>query len=412
MKPCLQETRREAAIAIGIDCAKDKHKAAISDNKGNQFGNVFVVRNTRADVDNLQAKVQTIIDEQQQEEKNVKVIVNLESTSVYHIPITSALSEIYQVNIFQPRQTKDETKKNIRRGKTDKKDAIALSKMHLTQTPPETNYSDKDMADIKRIGRMMFYLKDQRTNHKRQLRQLVHLSFPGFDLLYAKLSKKVPWELLKRVKTPLEALELGEAGIQQIIDEASRGQKCKVSGKDVIELATKTIHNTIMAQGAVFCIPTVMRLIEEYTTEYKRFEKKIVTYWSKIKDQWMISTVPFIKDLHAALLHVEFGGFDRFLNGDKTVAFSGLENYVYQSGASTNINGSMTKAGSPIIRRVLWEILSPPTRDISKITAHMKKLRKRGKHHHICVHSGAKKLLRMLNALERNKTPYEAPSQS
>lgn len=167
-----------------------------------------------------------------------------------------------------------------------------------------------------------------------------------------------------------------------------------------------------MAQGAVFSIPTVMRLIEEYTTEYKRFVKKILAYWSKIKEEWMISTVPFIKDLHAALLHVEFGGLDRFPTGDKAVAFSGLENFVYQSGESTNITGSMTKAGSPIIRRVLWEILSAPTRNIPKITAHMKKLKNRGKHHHICVHSGAKKLVRILNALERNKTPYEAPSQA
>ena len=123
----------------------------------------------------------------------------------------------------------------------------------------------------------------------------------------------------------------------------------------------------------------------------------------------MISTVPFLSEFQAACLHVEFGGLGRFLYKDQAVAFAGFENFVYQSGDSKNINGRMTKAGSPILRRILWEIVSPPVRYIPEISEHIKRLMARGKHRNIAVHSAVKKLLGILCALERKNEPYRPP---
>lgn len=405
-KWCMElENRPLLVLGIGIDCAKEEHKVAISDNRGYQYGKIFVIRNVMTDIEKLRTKITTI--EKQIGEK-IEVVVNIESSGIYHIPVYCGLNEHYNVNIYQPRQTSEEGKKNIRRQKTDKRDALTLSKIHLTQTPPMTTYSDKEMANIKKIVRVMYKLKDQRTNLKKLLRHLLHLSFPGFDRLFRDIYKAVPWAILKQVTTPKQALALGAGGLQKIINKAARGQRCKVTGKAIIELSNETIQNDIMAGGAVFSIPTIMAFIEQYDQALKEFEAEIEAYWSTVKDESMLSTFPYLKDVQAAALHVEYGGLANYSTGDKAVAFGGLENYVYQSGKSKHIDGSMTKAGSPIIRRVLWEVVSPYHRSIPHISDHIRKLEKRGKHRHIALHSGMKKLIRLLNAMERNKTPYRS----
>ena len=108
----------------------------------------------------------------------------------------------------------------------------------------------------------------------------------------------------------------------------------------------------------------------------------------------------------AVALHTEFEGFRRFPHPDKAVAFAGIENMVYISGDSKNFNGPMTKAGSPIIRRVCWELLNTPVIYIPKITEHMNKLKSKGKHRYIRVHSASKKMIRTLWAMEHHEQVY------
>lgn len=392
-------------IGVGIDCSKNEHKICISDNFGKEYGKIFTIGNTVKDIEYIVEKILEI-------EKDIgesDVVINMESTGIYHFPLYSSLSKIFNINIYQPKQVKDQSKKNIRKSKTDKRDAKILSKIHLEIPPPETDYSDKEMYDVREIIRQRFSYKDIRTNLKKKFRRNLHIVFPNFDSLYEDPYASVPWNLIKNFPTPEDVLQADISEISEIMKDSSRGQKLKVQPDDLINLAETTIRCDISDRGALFTLRMLMEDIEHLDIRIEQIDQEIKVYWDKIKKDLYFPTFPGIDMVKSVALYTEFGGLNRYSHPDKAVAFSGLENYVYISGKSKNYNGRMTKAGSPIIRRVCWEILSPPKKYIPRLTEHMNKLKNKGKHRSMCIHSASKKLIRILWGLEHNMQEYVKP---
>jgi transposase len=315
----------------------------------------------------------------------------------------------FNTNIYQPKQVKDRLKKNIRKSKTDKRDAKTLSRIHLEIPPPETDYSDKEMYDVREIIRQRFCYKDIRTNLKKKFRRNLCIIFPNFDSLYKDPYAAVTWNLLQNYPTPEDAIRADIIEISEIMEKVSNGQKLKVSPDDFLKLAETTIRCDISDRGALFTLPMIMEDIEHFDRRIEQIDQEIKIYWDKIKNDLYFPTFPGIDMVKSVALYTEFGGLNRFSHPDKAVAFSGFENFVYISGESKNFNGRMTKAGSPIIRRVCWEILSPPKKYIPKITEHMNKLKDQGKHRSVRIHSASKKFIRILWALEHHKQEYVSP---
>jgi hypothetical protein len=104
--------------------------------------------------------------------------------------------------------------------------------------------------------------------------------------------------------------------------KASNGQKCQVNPEDLIGLAEESIRCDIADRGALFGLKLIMEDIEHMDRRIEHIDEEIGIYWDKIKGHLYFPT------------------------------FSGIENFVYISGDSKKFNGSMTKAGSSIIRRV------------------------------------------------------------
>jgi transposase len=389
-------------IGVGIDCNKNKHAVCISDNHGNQYGGVFTIHNKVKDIEYLIEKVLEVEKELGQSD----VVVNMESTGIYHLPLYSAISKIFQTNIYQPKQVKDRSRKNIRKCKTDKRDARTLSRIHLEIPPPQTDYSDREMYDIREIIRQRFCYKDIRINLKNKFRRNLCVVFPNFDTLFKDPYASVPWNLLKICPTPEEVLRLGTQEISKIMEEISKGQQLRVTPQDLIKLSEESIRCDIMDRGSLFGLKMLMEDIEYLDRRIEQIDKEIEVYWNKIKKTLYFPTFPGLDMVKAVALHTEFGGFRRFPHPDKAVAFAGFENMVYISGDSKDFNGSMTKAGSPIIRRVCWELLNTPAIHIPRITEHMNKLKAKGKHRNIRIHSASKKMIRILWALEHHKQAY------
>ena len=103
----------------------------------------------------------------------------------------------------------------------------------------------------------------------------------------------------------------------------------------------------------------------------------------------------------------EYGDLSRFASGDAAVAYAGLENVVYQSGAK-RYDGGMSKAGPKLIRTTLYTSLLLPRKHVPGLTEHMQKLMRKGKHRRVAIHSASKKLVRRLWGLESSKTYFQA----
>lgn len=106
-------------IAVGIDVSKSKSTVAILSSDGEILAKPFSIRHVESDIDNLITYLRSLQDD-------VKVV--MEATGHYHLPILKKLhdSDLF-VCVMNPYLMKKYGDNEIRRGKTDKKDAMRMA---------------------------------------------------------------------------------------------------------------------------------------------------------------------------------------------------------------------------------------------------------------------------------------------
>lgn len=108
----------------------------------------------------------------------------------------------------------------------------------------------------------------------------------------------------------------------------------------------------------------------------------------------------------ALTLITEIGDVSRFPSGKSLVAYAGLDPKVKQSGASLRINTTLTKRGSPYLRRSLYIAAYIARRHDPELKAYFEKKVKEGKRYKEAVSATARKLLYRVYAVWKRGTPY------
>lgn len=120
-------------IAVGIDVSKSKSTVAILNSDGEILAKPYDIRHVESNIDNLITYLHSLHDD-------VKIV--MEATGHYHLPV---LKKLHNADLFicvmNPYLMKKYGDNEIRRGKTDKKDAMrmafyALEKSYLSWKPP------------------------------------------------------------------------------------------------------------------------------------------------------------------------------------------------------------------------------------------------------------------------------------
>ena len=110
-----------------------------------------------------------------------------------------------------------------------------------------------------------------------------------------------------------------------------------------------------------------------------------------------------------AMILAEVGDFSRFDSPDKLLAYAGLSPSTYQSGKlnATGAYAHMEKRGSRYLRYAifnatkyvcLWE---PTFKD------YLARKRAEGKHYNVAISHAAKKLVRLICAMQKSGRPYQ-----
>ena len=119
-----------------------------------------------------------------------------------------------------------------------------------------------------------------------------------------------------------------------------------------------------------------------------------------------ITTIPGISLRMGAMIVAEIGDFNNFDSPDKILAFAGLSPSTYQSGRLNNCYAHMEKRGSRYLRYALFNAtryvcLWDPT-----FSAYLAKKQEEGKHYYVAISHAAKKLVRLIYAMEKSGQPY------
>ena len=102
-----------------------------------------------------------------------------------------------------------------------------------------------------------------------------------------------------------------------------------------------------------------------------------------------------------AMIFAEVGAFSHFNSPDKQLACAGMSPSAYSSGQLKNCCTYMEKLGPRHLRCALYNTTKYVWRRVSVFAAYLAKNRTEGKHYHVAVSHSAKKLVRLIFAMEK-----------
>ena len=119
-----------------------------------------------------------------------------------------------------------------------------------------------------------------------------------------------------------------------------------------------------------------------------------------------ITTIPSIGYRMGAMSLAEAGDFSRFDPPDKLLAYAGMSPSTYQSGQLKNCYPHMEKRGSRYLRYALYNAAKYVCHWDPAFAAYLDKKRAEGKHYNVALSHAAKKLVRLIFALEKSGYSY------
>ena len=119
-----------------------------------------------------------------------------------------------------------------------------------------------------------------------------------------------------------------------------------------------------------------------------------------------ITTIPGIGNRMGAMILAEVGDFSNFDSPDKILAYAGLSPSTYQSGQLTNCYSHMEKRGSRYLRYAIFNAAKYVCIHDPIFAAYLAKKRAEGKHYNVAISHAAKKLVRLVYAIEKTQQPF------
>ena len=147
-----------------------------------------------------------------------------------------------------------------------------------------------------------------------------------------------------------------------------------------------------------------IRLIRELNREIDEIEEQIQSIMDELHSP--ITTIPGLGFRMAAMILAEVGDFTRFDSPDKLLAYAGMSPSTYQSGQLKNCYPHMEKRGSRYLRYALYNATKYVCHWDPAFADYLAKKRAEGKHYNIAISHAAKKLIRLIFAMEKSRQPY------
>ena len=123
-----------------------------------------------------------------------------------------------------------------------------------------------------------------------------------------------------------------------------------------------------------------------------------------------ILTIPGISYRMGAMILAEIGDFSRFDSPDKLLAYAGLSPSTYESGKFVASGGfaHMEKRGSRYLRYALVNATKYVCIWEPSFAAYLAKKRAEGKHYNVAISHAAKKLVRLIFALQTSGRAFQS----
>ncbi|WP_122789990.1 IS110 family transposase [Intestinibacillus sp. Marseille-P6563] len=388
-------------VSVGIDVAKDKHDCFIQSSEGEVLADVFTISNNMDGFHTLLEKIQACTASQD------KIKVGLEATGHYSYNLLGFLLDNgLATYVLNPLRTNLYRKSlSLRKTKTDRVDARTIATMLLSDVglKPYTNTAYHN-EELKSLTRYRFDKVKERAKLKSSISRLVCILFPELEKLVSSLHLATVYALLEEFPGAKQIARAHLTRLKSLLENASKGRYKRDMAVAVRDAARNSIGSKMPAKSLE--LQHTIRLIQELDTEIDEIEAEIEAMMEEIHSP--ITTIPGIGCRMGAMILAEVGDLSRFDSSDKLLAYAGMSPSTYQSGQLKNCYPHMEKRGSRYLRYALYNTTKYVCLWNPTFAAYLAKKRAEGKHYNVAISHAAKKLVRLIFAMEKSKQPYRS----
>lgn len=400
--------------AVGIDVSKGKSTIAVMRPFGEVVLSPFEVHHSSSELSKL-AKLLKSLDGESR--------VVLESTGNYHAPVAKTLHDAgLYVSVVNAMLVHDYGNNSLRRAKTDKKDAVKLANYgldHWLSLPRYVPEEDTRLL-LKNCYRQYQQYAKVQTMLKNNLISLLDMIFPAVNCLFsssARADGSEKWVDFVDAFWHVQCV----AGLSEKAFSAKYLKWCRKHGYNFSEEKALEIHRTAREHVAVMPKSETTKLLVKQAVAQLRTVSSAKAALQNEMDALAASLpeYPVVMDMFGvgpklgSQLMAEIGDVRRFHSKKALVAYAGIDAPPYQSGQLNVHSRSISKRGSPALRRTLFLVMrvylqcSPPDEPVYQYMA-MK--RAEGKPYLVYMMASANKFLRRyyatvkayMNALEQS----------
>ena len=389
-------------IAVGIDVSKGKSTVAILDGDGSIRAHPYEMNHSKAELDAL---IQYII------ATDDHPIILMEPTGHYHYPVLKAFLDAgLSPSLVNPYLLKKYGDTELRKAKTDKKDALRIARYALEKWYSLTPYSplDQKYEDLRFLSSQYRQRISMVTKSKMQLTDLLDESMPGITRILALKSRNpekcMLLQFIKRFHSFDYINSIGKSRFMNSYttlarktgerNTAAKGLSIYELSKASITTRSNTEYMTLALDQCVDILSNSQRAADEIILQMQNIAETIPEY--KI-----LRSMNGVGDRLGPVILAEIGDIRRFHSAKALNAYAGNDAPPYQSGQFESRNRHISKRGNPALRKACFEVmqalkLTKPQDD--PVYLFMMKKEQEGKPYNVAKMAGVNKFLRIYYA--------------
>ena len=378
---------------LSFDVAKGKSVYCFLDEKRNVIKDATLIEHKKDEFDELFNFIS----------KYKNIVVIMESTSVYHLPVENYFrSKTIETIVMNPKLVK-QYRDTLNKSKTDKLDCFKIARCYLG-TIDNLYQKQDEYFMFNPLARQYWSLIEGQTRLKNRYRQLIEIVFPEFNLIFDDLYSDLALNFIHDFPHPILFVNRRIDYLMNYLKEkngTTQAFRFKNKVLKMKELAKNSLCYVSVDSLQIQNLVQTIEMIQYHKQEIEKIKNQLVNNLKDTKLFKIINSIPGFGDFSTALFLAEVGDITRFEERKQFISFIGIDSITSQSGIAS-YHGPISKSGSKFARTILFNVVTT----LIQICAHtdkenpiylfFRKKQSEGKHHYKCIIACENKLCKTI----------------
>lgn len=353
--------------SVGIDVSMGKSTIAIISTDGEVISEPFEIEHTKSGFNLVLEKIKDI------PKDNVKFV--MESTGNYCKSLLKIIIDNgYFVTVENPLTIKKYCDINIRKVKTDKKDALKIACYGSERWHKLIRYtpSDEIYSELRFLSRQYDEQMSLKVMKKIHLSGLIEVTFPGLKKIFNGDSVyMLMLDVYKKYYHPSLVLSKSKSSFIRDVEKISKKTGHRIGtrvAEEMYFLANECIPSSPCNESTQLAVSNCVLLLQNLEEITNNIIAKMDELARQLPEFETVSNMSGVGNKIRARLIAEIGDVRRFKNSNCLIAYAGIDVPPFQSGQFVATNRRITKRGNKHLRKVGYEAMKSlktvkPTKD-------------------------------------------------